>query len=130
MLARSATRRDLVVAAAAAVDLHLAGVRLVAVRAGGHVRHVGEAARILLAVVLVSHLRLGAVADGAGREVVHVHETELGIGRVERQAGDRLVEARGRLAALVAGHAQVGVVVAGVDADPLAKFTLATLCRS
>ena len=99
-------------------------MRLVTAGAGAHIRHMRETAGVFLAVVFVGDLRLAAVDGGAGREVMHVQEVELEIGRIERQAGNRLVHACRRLAALMAGHAQIGVVIAGVDADAAGEVDL------
>ena len=74
-----------------------------------------EEADVLLALVLVRALGLGAVAGGAGSEVVRVEEAQV-LGLVIRpRVADQLVDADRGLAPLVAVHAQVRVRVAAVD---------------
>jgi hypothetical protein len=68
--------------------------------ATAHRRHVVEAAVIGVARVFATFIR--AMAGRTRGEVVHVHEIELRLGRIERDPAGRFVYAGGRLAALMA----------------------------
>jgi hypothetical protein len=81
------------------------GVRLVAAGASIGARHMPEWAGVRLAGVFVSYLCLGAITGCARGQIVHVQKRELWIRLVGIEAGDRLVDARRRLATLVASHA-------------------------
>jgi hypothetical protein len=56
-----------------------------------------------------------------------VDEIQFWVGRVQAQAGEGLGDAQRRFAALMAGHAQAGVVVARVDRNAARKRHLGDL---
>ena len=72
----------------------------------------GEAAGIILALVLVASARRRAVERGRRSAIVDVQEGEFGRRRVVVEAGEPFVDAVGRLPALVADGADRGVAEA------------------